>query len=86
MRFIRQSHSRLQRFQECAVAEKIKSKISLALDVPTGWNSTYNMCSITLVYEHVFTRYSKRGPHYNVNLAKDDEVNGPPNFEWLETS
>ena len=33
--FTRQSPSRLQRFQECAVVEKIKSKASLSLDVPT---------------------------------------------------
>ena len=45
MRFIRQSRSRLQRFQECIVTEKIECKASLSLDVPTRWNSTYKMPS-----------------------------------------
>ena len=35
IKFIKQSPSRLQRFQECAIAEKIESKASLCLDVPT---------------------------------------------------
>ena len=55
VRFIRQSPTRLQRFQECAIAEKIESKASLSLDVPTRWNSTYKMLTTTLVYEHAFT-------------------------------
>ena len=38
VRFIRQFPSRLQRFQECAIVEKIESKASLSLDVPTRWN------------------------------------------------
>ena len=81
IRFIRQPPSRLQRFQECAIAEKIESKASLSLDVPTRWNSTYKMLSTALVYEHAFTRYSKRDPYYNVDLAKDDEADRPPNSD-----
>ena len=79
VRFIRQSPSRLQRFQECVIAEKIESKASLSLDVPTRWNSTYEMLSTALVYEHAFRRYSKRDPYYNVNLSTDDDADRPPN-------
>jgi len=56
---------RLQRSQECAV-EKIKNKASFSLNVPTRWKSTYKMLSTALVYQHAFTRYSKRDPYYNV--------------------
>ena len=46
VKFIKQSPSRLQRFQECATVEKIESKASLSLDVPTRWNSTYKLSLI----------------------------------------
>ena len=83
MRFIRQSPSRLQRFQECVVAEKIERKASLSLDVPTRWNSTFKMLKTALVYEHAFTKYSKRDPYYNVESAKDNDANRPPNSnDW----
>ena len=85
VRFIRQSPSRLQRFQECVVAEKIERKASLSLDVPTRWNSTYKMLKTALVYEHAFTKYSKRDPYYNVELAKDDDADRPPNSnDWKQ--
>ena len=84
MRFIRQSPSRLQRFQECAVTEKIDSKASLSLDIPTRWNSTFKMLSTALVYEHAFTKYSKRDPYYNVELLKDDEADRPPSDDWKQ--
>ena len=85
VRFIRQSPSRLQRFQECAIAEKIESKASLSLDVPTRWNSTYKMLNTALVYEHAFKKYSKRDPYYNVELGKDDDANRPPNSnDWKQ--
>ena len=80
VRFIRQS-PRLQIFQECAVAEKIESKASLSLDIPTRWNSTFKMLSTALVYEHAFTKYSKRDPYYNVELVKDDEADRPLNSD-----
>jgi len=77
--FIRQSPSTLQRFKECALAEKFEAKASLLLYVLTRWNSTYKMLSTTIVYEHAFIRYSKRDPHYNVDLAKDDDADKPLN-------
>ena len=85
VRFTQQSPSILQKFQECVVAKKIESKASLSLDVSTMWNSTYKMLSTALVYEHAFTKYSKRDPDYNVKLAKDDDVGSPPNSsDWRQ--
>jgi len=83
VRFIRQSPSRLQRFQECVVAKKIEKKAHLSLNVRTRWNPPYKMLRTALVYEHAFTKYSKRDPYYNVELAKDDDVDRPPNSnDW----
>ena len=79
VRFIKQPPCRLQRFQECAVAEKIDSKAYLSLDVPTRWNSAYKILNTALVCEHAFIRYSERDPYYKVDLAKDDEADRPPN-------
>ena len=75
----------MQRFQECAVAEKIESKASLSLDVPTRWKSTFKMLSTALVYEHAFTTYRKIDPYYNMELLKDDEADRPPNSDdWKQ--
>jgi len=57
----------------------------LSLDVPTRWNSTYKVLSIALVFKHAFIKYSKRDPYYNVELAKDDDANRPPNSnDWKQ--
>ena len=43
------------------------------------------MLSTALVYEHACTRYSKRDPYYNVDLAKDDEADRPLNSnDWKQ--
>jgi len=87
VRFIRQSPNRLQRFEECTVAEKIESKTSLSLDVPTRWNSTFKMHSTALAYEHAFTKYKKRDPFYNSELLKNDETDRPPNSDdWKQVN
>ena len=43
------------------------------------------MLSTTLLYEHALTKYNKRNPYYNVELAKDDDVDRPPNSnDWKQ--
>jgi len=85
VRFIRQSSSRLQRFQAFIVVEKIECKASLSLDVPTKWKSTHKMLSTALAYELAFIKYSKRDPYYNVELTNDDDANRTPNFNhWKQ--
>jgi len=43
------------------------------------------MLSTVLVYEHAFTRYSKREPYCNVDLAEHDQADRPPNLnDWKQ--
>ena len=36
------------------------------------------MLNTTLVYEHVVTKYGKKGTNYNVELARDEDADRPP--------
>ena len=37
------------------------------------------------MYEHTFTKYGKRDPYYNVEFAKDDDADRPPNSnDWKQ--
>nr|XP_016440004.1 PREDICTED: zinc finger BED domain-containing protein RICESLEEPER 1-like [Nicotiana tabacum] len=47
----------MEKFKECCDLDKITSKKSLYLDVPTRWNSTYLMLKVATVYEEAFTKY-----------------------------
>ena len=40
VRYVRSSASRLQKFKKCCEHEKVESKSTVTLDVPTRWNST----------------------------------------------
>uniref|UniRef100_A0A1U7XB00 Zinc finger BED domain-containing protein RICESLEEPER 2-like n=1 Tax=Nicotiana sylvestris TaxID=4096 RepID=A0A1U7XB00_NICSY len=57
VRYIRQSPARWKKFKECCDLDRITSKKSLCLDVPTRWNSTYLMLKVATVYEEAFTKY-----------------------------
>lgn len=39
VRYVRSSASRLQKFKKCCEHEKVESKSTMTLDVPTRWNS-----------------------------------------------
>nr|KAJ0223032.1 hypothetical protein LSAT_V11C200064300 [Lactuca sativa] len=45
----------------------------LLLDVPTRWNSTYDMLSIALKFKDVFPRYAEYEPHFH---------HFPNEYEW----
>lgn len=57
VRYIRSSPARLQKFKRCAEKEKIEYKGGLILDVPTRWNSTFQMLDVALKFEKAFGRY-----------------------------
>ncbi|WOL16645.1 Myb family transcription factor [Canna indica] len=82
IRYIRQSPARLQRFKTCVEKEKIESKALLRLDVPTRWNSTYQMLEVALRFERAFERYHKEDPCFERDLLEGDGGGRPMDFDW----
>uniref|UniRef100_A0A7N0TNC7 Transposase n=1 Tax=Kalanchoe fedtschenkoi TaxID=63787 RepID=A0A7N0TNC7_KALFE len=54
VKHVKNSATRLARFNETAEKLKIGSKASLSLDVPTRWNSTYIMLDTAIKFRRVF--------------------------------
>ncbi|KAL0461235.1 UNVERIFIED_CONTAM: hypothetical protein Slati_0011100 [Sesamum latifolium] len=73
VRCVRQSPARTRKFNGYVVEEKIKSKKSLCLDVPTRWNSVYMMLETALIFQSVFERYEI----YDVDFRNDFMPGGP---------
>ncbi|KAL0406588.1 UNVERIFIED_CONTAM: Zinc finger BED domain-containing protein RICESLEEPER 4 [Sesamum latifolium] len=73
VRYVRQSPARTRKFNNFAVEEKIESKKSLCLDVPTRWNSVYTMLETTLIFQGVFERYEI----YDADFRNDFMPGGP---------
>src|SRR6266540_5580535 len=68
VRYIRNSGSRLVKFKEIVVEEKVDSKSFLRIDVPTRWNSTFLMLKAANVYEKVFMRLAEEDLTYKFDL------------------
>ncbi|WOL08587.1 zinc finger BED domain-containing protein RICESLEEPER 2-like [Canna indica] len=83
IRYIRQSPARLQRFKTCVEKEKIESKALLRLDVPTRWNSTYQMLEVALRFERAFERYHEEDPCFERDLLEGDGGGRPMDFDWV---
>ncbi|XP_059635281.1 zinc finger BED domain-containing protein RICESLEEPER 2-like [Cornus florida] len=60
VKYVRNSPSRYQCFKKCAEVEKITSKRTVCLDVPTRWNSTYLMLGAALEYQKAFERLEEK--------------------------
>ena len=57
IKYINNSEARLQTFSNIAHQLQIQDR-KLLLDVPTRWNSTYDMLSVALKFKDVFPRYT----------------------------
>ncbi|WVZ70886.1 hypothetical protein U9M48_019515 [Paspalum notatum var. saurae] len=82
VRFVKNGTSRLVKFKECAVLEKVDTKAFLSLDVCTRWNSTYDMLKATCAYEKVFARYTEEDPYYTIELISDKGLGVPDEQDW----
>ncbi|XP_042451632.1 zinc finger BED domain-containing protein RICESLEEPER 2-like [Zingiber officinale] len=68
IKYVKQSPSRLSKFKECVEIEKIESKNSLCLDVPTRWNTTFLMLNTAQKFERAFDRFDEQDPCFKLDL------------------
>ena len=78
VRYIRNSPARLRKFKELSELVGVEHKSSLSLDVPTRWNSTYEMLKRAALYEKVFDKYDETESAFRADLGEDV----PDIFDW----
>nr|GEY32797.1 hypothetical protein [Tanacetum cinerariifolium] len=71
VKYINYSEARRQIFSNVAHQLQIHDR-KLMIDVPTRWNSTYNMLSLALNFKDVFPRYAEYEPHFS-HLPSDED-------------
>ncbi|GJY24585.1 reverse transcriptase domain-containing protein, partial [Tanacetum coccineum] len=67
VKWIKKSDTSIEKFDKCARSARCDSTKSLVLDVPTRWNSTYNMLEVAHEYKYAFARTKYVTSHTLVN-------------------
>lgn len=71
VKYVKASTSRKEKFQ--FISEQVNAPdISLVSDVPTRWNSTYDMLEIAIKFRHAFVRLKERDSSYKFCPSNDD--------------
>uniref|UniRef100_A0A5B7B6B6 Zinc finger BED domain-containing protein RICESLEEPER 2-like n=1 Tax=Davidia involucrata TaxID=16924 RepID=A0A5B7B6B6_DAVIN len=80
IRYIRSSPQRSQQFKLCCEQERIASKCTLCLDVPTRWNYTYLMLETALKFQKAFERLDDQELNFASDLNAKDGI--PSEWDW----
>ncbi|XP_076886745.1 zinc finger BED domain-containing protein RICESLEEPER 2-like [Bidens hawaiensis] len=70
VKWIRQSPSRIDKFDKFAKIVNADTTKHLVLDVATRWNSTYLMLEVAQTYENTFERYDIEESVFRIELEK----------------
>ncbi|KAH7658200.1 Tam3-transposase (Ac family) protein [Dioscorea alata] len=84
VKYLKKSPGRLHKFGEIARQLNISTKKGLCIDVPTRWNSTYNMIDGAIVFQSVFDQYAVRDANYKWLPSFDDWEKAKKIAEFLE--
>lgn len=83
VKWIRLSPSRIAKFNKFAQDVKCNSKKNLVRDVPTRWNSTYNMLEVAQAYEKAFHRYNLEESDFGDDV-KEAGFSVPSPEDWVK--
>ncbi|GJT90850.1 copia protein [Tanacetum coccineum] len=93
VKWIKKLGTRIEKFDKCARSARCDSTKTLVLDVPTRWNSTYNMLEVAHEYKDAFARYDLEDVEFGVHIRNkghsvptaEDWVNAKKLCHFLKT-
>ncbi|KAK1424369.1 hypothetical protein QVD17_19698 [Tagetes erecta] len=85
VKYINYSEARRQMFANAAEQLQVHDR-KLMIDVPTRWNSTYEMLSLAINFKDVFPRYAEYEPHFKHLPTEQDWTNVKNVCEMLDAS
>ncbi|KAL0814308.1 hypothetical protein Bca101_070751 [Brassica carinata] len=84
VKFVKASGSRIEAFAACVQSVGIRSGAGLSLDVPTRWNSTYDMLARALKFRDAFTSLKECDRSYKSLPSEDEWDRGQKICEFLK--
>ncbi|XP_038983217.1 zinc finger BED domain-containing protein RICESLEEPER 2-like [Phoenix dactylifera] len=84
VKYLKMSPSRLHKFTEIVKQLKLSTSKILQLDVPTRWNSTYEMLESALEFKPVFPMYKERDSNYKWLPSEEDWIRATEVSKFLE--